>query len=106
MAVLKLEDGGGEGEEGRKKKNPTFDSSLLPVLFKANSHGPAPQKLFYQKVEIMILATVKGAQGCTKCPLHTLSAGALTPAWCSGTVVPLHLTLCWNSAVQFSLPHS
>lgn len=96
VAVFKLEDGGGVGWDGWRgrqgKKNPTFDSSLLLLLFKANSHGPAPQKLFYQKVEIVIPASAKRAQGWTKCPLRTLSAGALTPAWRSETLVPLPLS--------------
>lgn len=56
VAVFKLEDGGG-GVRKAGKKNPTFDSSLLLLLFKANGHGPAPQKLFYPKVEIMIPAS-------------------------------------------------
>lgn len=55
----------------------------------------------------MISATAKRAQGWTKCPLHTLSAGALTPAWRSSTVLPCLLTkgAARNSAVQFSLSH-
>ena len=54
----------------------------------------------------MISATAKRAQGWTKCPLHTLSAGALTPAWRSGTVLSRMSAkgAARNSAVQFSCP--
>lgn len=53
----------------------------------------------------MIPAIAKSAQGWTKCPLHGLAAGALTPAWRSSTVV-LYISArgaAGISVVQFSL---